>query len=499
MKNPIIRWLVVGLVAVVLAGGVAVWMSTTSSGAAARYVTALASTGDVSAAYTATGKITRDNSSKVSFSVTGTVKKVDVAVGDAVTAGQRLAVLNTTALQLAVLNAETSVAQAKASLYSAQHPASASSSTSAKGGVTIDPKALAAAVQRVNAAAAAEAAACDPVLAALGSTTSGSAAASTSTSSTVTASPSATATSTASAAPSDAALQACADARGQVTAANAELTKVVAAITKPGAGHSSSGSSQTTVSKSAVAKAKASLLQANQDLTTAQKNLDAAELVAPISGTVGLVTLSVGSSASSGAITIVGDGVAKITFELPLAQRQKVSVGSTVSVNPAGSTSALSGRISSIATLATSGTSGDSPTYTTTVTASDPKDLLATGAKASVQLSIASASNVVRVPASAVTPTGTGTATVSTVTSATASTSTTVTVKTGVVGGGWVQITEGVSAGQLVVLADRTAAIPTNSTTRRTTSTASSTRSSGSTAPSAVASSATQPSSTPSK
>lgn len=499
LKSRVLRGIVIGAVtiAVVAAGGF--WAASALTTTSDRYVTALASTGDVTASYTATGSVTRKNSVAASFSVSGTVKKVYVSVGDTVTEGETLAVLNKSALQLAVLEAETTVAQAKAALYSARHPSSSSSSSSSggsSGGVTVNAKVLNAAVSRVNAAVTDESAKCDALIASLKSSSSSS---SSSTSSSSTSSASTEATPSASASTtsltktdvSDADLQACADARAELTAANQNLTKVVAAMTKSGGATKKSSSSSTKVSKSAVATAKATLLKANQALATAQTNLSNAELVAPISGTVGLVGLTAGSSSSSGTITIVGAGVAKVTFELPLAQREKVKVGQTVTVNPAGSSKELSGRITAISPLETSGTSGDTPTYSTTVTVSDSKNLLASGSKASVAIAIASASGVVRLPASAVTPTGTNTATVSVVTAANAKTAADETVKTGVVGGGWVEITEGITAGQMVVLADRTAAIPSNTTTSRrtTSSSSSSSKSTSSAAPVAAASS----------
>jgi len=205
-------------------------------------------------------------------------------------------------------------------------------------------------------------------------------------------------------------------------------------------------------------------------LQAAQDDLDNAELIAPISGTVGTVDLTKGGSSSSGSVTIVGTGNAQVSIELPLATRTLVKAGQKVTVASAGSTKILSGTITSISAVETSGTAGDTPTYATVVTVSDPDGLLASGGRASVTIPVASATNAVRVPTSAVTPTGTGTATVSVLESG-SETAKSVTVKTGAVGGGWVQITEGITAGDKVVLADNTAELPTNTSNRRTTST----------------------------
>jgi HlyD family secretion protein len=298
--------------------------------------------------------------------------------------------------------------------------------------------------------------------------------------------------------PTKAELQDCANARAEVLAANTNLQTVVTLLTTPKPStpttvkksSASSSSSSSSSNARAVASAKADLLKAEQDLQAANDDLDAATLVAPISGTVGLVGLTKGDSASGGTISIVGSGNAVVTIELPLKTRSLVTVGQEVTVTPAGSTTAMKGKVTAISTLETSGTSGTTTTYATTVAVSDADQLLASGAKASVAIAVKSASGVIRVPASAVTPTGTGTATVMVVASATADTTTSVTVKTGTVGGGWVEITEGLEAGKLVVLADRTAAIPTNSNRRRTTTTSTSSSSA-----SAAASATAQPTS----
>ena len=289
-------------------------------------------------------------------------------------------------------------------------------------------------------------------------------------------------------------LQACANARAEVLAANTNLQTVVAALTTPKPATppatvkkpSSPSASSSSVSAPTEAAAKADLLKARQDLQAADDALDAATLRAPISGTVGLVGLAKGDAASGGTITIVGSGSAVVTVELPLSTRNLVTVGQEVTVTPAGSLKTILGRLTAINSLETSGTSGSAPTYATTVAVSDPDQLLATGAKASVAIAVKSVTGVVRLPASAVTPTGPGTATVQVVATATADTASSVGVKTGAVGAGWVEITEGLEAGELVVLADSNAAIPTNADRRRTT-TSTSTASSQASAPATAA------------
>ena len=552
--NGRLRAVIIAGTALAVVGGVGWGVAVANPSSQTRYVTATAGTGDVTQTYTTSGTIARTNTSEASFAVDGTVSSVKVAVGDQVEAGDVLAVLKKGPLQLAVLDAETSVAEAKANLYSAQNPTSTSSRTGssgssssssgsgssgsgssgsggsgsgAQGGVTINPAPLLAATTALTTAVAAEEVACEPVFGAVPEPTaspspstseSPSASPSPSETTTETASPSAEPTPTESESPSaspsatvedqdaiieandptDAELKACGEARAQVKLATANLQTVVQQLVQPsgnggtggqsgtGSSNTKSGSSSTksgsssssstttaTVSAAQVASAKAKLLQAEQALQAAQDDLDNAELLAPIAGTVGTVELSKGSASSAGAITIVGSGNAQVSFELPLATRTLVKNGQKVTVTAAGSTKALAGTITSISAVETSGTAGDTPTYTTVVTVSDADGLLASGAKASVTIPVASATNAVRVPASAVTPTGTGTATVQVLASG-SSTASTVQVTTGAVGGGWVEIKQGISAGDTVVLADNTAELPTNTNNnqRRTTTTA---------------------------
>ena len=203
------------------------------------------------------------------------------------------------------------------------------------------------------------------------------------------------------------------------------------------------------------------MLEAQQSVDAAELDVANAELVAPIDGVVGAMTLAKGDSASSASATIVGEGTATVSIEVPLTTRKLLSQGMAAEVTPAGSSDVLEGKVSTISTLETDGTSGDSPTYTSTIVVSDPDQRLKAGAKASVAIVTGTATGVVTVPASAVTPTGAGTGTVQVVDTAGSDTASTVEVTTGVVGSGRVEIASGIQTGQLVVLSDRTIDIST--------------------------------------
>ena len=594
MIQPRLRAVLVGGVSLLTVGAIGTVWATSSVAANNRYVTAIAATGDVSQSFLATGTISRSNVVDAAFSASGTVKKVLAAVGDTVAAGDVLATLDTTSLKLALLNAQTDLASAKASLYAAEHPSAGSVSggrpsgdgslpggspgTGNQSGGSDDnpvPSGISAAdatklyeaIAAVNVATSKwsnpdQPTTCDQIYAALLAanpeqpeptpqpttgptseptpeptsepTPEPSATPTSEPSATPTSEPSATPTSEPTPEPSatpspepttggddseDAGqlalvvdditvedITACGQARTELLLANAVLadyyqqlitTGTIASDDKPSTGMPStgkpstpsasstpsgssskakssstgSGSASPTASARSVASAEAGVLKAEQAVAAAEAALANAELVAPISGTVGTVGLTPGDASTAGTITIVGEGTATVSIEVPLATRPLLSQGMAATVTPAGSLEGLSGTIGTISVLETSGTAGDSPTYTTSIVVEDPDMLLNEGARAGVEIVTRTAAGVTTVPVSAVTPTAAGTGTVQVLDNASDETAETVTVTTGAVGDGRVEIVEGISPGQVLVLSDRTAALPSSdsSSTRRMT------------------------------
>ena len=231
-------------------------------------------------------------------------------------------------------------------------------------------------------------------------------------------------------------------------------------VTAAGAG----GGSQSTASLAV------QVLKATQTLAGAEQDLDAAVLKAPISGTVGEVDLVKGSTAStSSGVVIVGPGSAVVTVDLPLAQLGRVRVDQDVTVTPAGTTTEVPGVVASIGVLPSSTTSS-TPTYPVRITVSDAPVSLAAGSTATATITLATATDVLTVPVSAVTGVSAGTGSVQVVSGGTVKAAT---VTVGAVGQGKVQVDEGLTAGQVVVLADPSAALPSSDSTnrfRRTTS-----------------------------
>ncbi len=575
--------------ALVAAAAVGIGWATSSVAAQSRYVTAVASTGDVSQSFWATGTVSRENLVAAAFGVSGTVKQLKVGVGDTVAAGDVLATLDTAALKLALLNAETALASAKANLYAAEHPSSSASGSRGSSGVrspsasgsgtstggasgipsvpsgitAADAATLYEAIAALNVATLKwsntdQPTTCDLIYAALldaneaepettdpdtgGSadepadpgTDAGSGGSDDSGESSGTDHPAdggdpgngdeaasqepsvsddAPATDDGSMEADDdteqlalvidditlADIKACGQAREQLLLANAVLadyyrqlitTGTIAGEDDPDDGTTAStpsapssgssspatsaaGSASTSVSARAVASAEADVLRSQQAVDAAETSLANAELVAPIAGTVGAISLAAGAGSSGGTVTIVGEGTALVSIEVPLATRTLLSQGMAAAVTPAGATDSLAGTVSNISILETSGTAGDNPTYATTIAVSDPGLVLKEGARADVEIITATASAVVTVPASAVTPTGAGTGTVQVLDSVSSDTAETITVATGAVGGGRVEITDGLSEGRIVVLSDRTASIDsltasTTTSSRRT-------------------------------
>lgn len=581
MNTRIRKVIAAGAGLAVVAAGATYW-ATSSSASTARFRTAEAATGSVSQTYVATGTISRDANVEATFSVDGTVKSVAVEVGDTVSAGDTIATLDSASLKLALLNAETDLAQAEATLYAAENPSSTTSSgsggggsgagsgsaggsgsaagsgtgtgsTPSTGGISAsDAAQLYEAIAAVNVASAAwsndsEPTTCDQVYAALlaaqedtdeaddsgstdtgdtdpGSTDSGSGETSGGDSgsegdqsgtdsggsgtdsgeagSADTGSDSGDATGSADSGEAEQLaltvdevtiedIKACGEARTALLTANAVLADYYNQLittgtivtdgesTDPGtetpetstgggspsagggSSRSASSGSSSSTSEQAIAAAEADKLKAEQAVADAEADLENATLLAPIDGIVGELTLAEGDSASAGSAIIVGTGTATVSVEVPLATRTLLSQGMEATVVPAGSATQLDGKVASISILETSGTAGDSPTYTTTVSVSDPDQLLKAGAKAAVSVVVRSATDAVVVPASAVTPTGSGTATVQVVDSEAAESAQTVEVETGAVGSGRVEITSGLTLGQLVVLSDSTITLDT--------------------------------------
>jgi multidrug efflux pump subunit AcrA (membrane-fusion protein) len=486
------------------------------------YRTSTASVGEVDQLVTLTGTVAKLTQQDASFGVSGTVKKVEVAAGDKVSAGDTLATLDTTDLDAAVTAAKATLARAKAQLETdeaADDDSSTATSTaktavaapapntgsgaggSTAGGVDLAAPtnavvaALATAttdLQQVTAAITARDTACDSVLNSADETTPDPAASASSTDETAAAVTDATA-STADLQSCIGAMTAVSDLQSHVAtdqaaaattqnALSAAMTKAVAAIegaATSAAGVTTSMPAATTTTTStggrqtvnAVDQA-AQLAVDNAAITSAQAALDSANedvneavLTAPIDGLVGTVGITKGSSAStSNTITILGNGAVTVTLNVPQATAAKLQKGMAAQVTADGAAAPSDGTVESIGVLPS--TSNGSSTYPVVVVVNNPADGLAEGAAATVTITLKAVDDAVTVPNSAVTATGSGATAYVTLVQNGKAVRQTVTV--GAVGTTLTQVVSGVTAGQTVALADASADVPASSTTATT-------------------------------
>jgi HlyD family secretion protein len=232
----------------------------------------------------------------------------------------------------------------------------------------------------------------------------------------------------------------------------------------------------------------AAVTSADAALTSAASDLTASTLKASISGTVGSVSLVKNASSNGNNVVIVGPGAVEVTVNVALVSMPNVHVGQKANVTPQGATSAVPGAVTSISLLPSTSTSTStstssagstsrtatgtgqatattsSPTYPVVVLVPDALPALASGARAEVSLLVGTANNVLTVPNSALTPLGNGQALAMTFKNGVA---TRAVVKTGYAGTLATQVASGLTAGQQVVLADLSTALPTNTTNAR--------------------------------
>jgi HlyD family secretion protein len=227
----------------------------------------------------------------------------------------------------------------------------------------------------------------------------------------------------------------------------------------------------------------AAVTTAQDALTGARADLSSATLKSSITGTVGSVSLVTGASSAGTSIVIVGAGAVAVTVNVPLASMGAVHLGQKADVSPQGTTGSVTGSVTSVSLLPSTSTStsgnttgrattqgstpavtSGSPVYPVVVLVPEALPALASGSRADVSLLIGTAAHVLTVPNSALTPLGNGQAVALTFKNGVA---TRALVKTGYAGMLTTQVTSGLTAGQQVVLADLSTALPTNTTSSR--------------------------------
>ncbi len=186
-------------------------------------------------------------------------------------------------------------------------------------------------------------------------------------------------------------------------------------------------------------------------VAVAQQALDQATIVSPLAGTVVAVGLAAGDEVTAGSttatVTVVGDGGHQVTTTVAVDDLAELEVGQPATVAVDGLADPVTGEVVAVGLTSTEGDSGRVYPVTIGLPASDG---LRAGTLADLSIALATSTDAVTVPASAIDLSG-ARATVTVVDDGGATS--TVPVTLGAVGGAYVEVT-GVEVGTVVVLAD---------------------------------------------
>jgi len=204
-----------------------------------------------------------------------------------------------------------------------------------------------------------------------------------------------------------------------------------------------------------VATAEAQVTSAQQALDQAKANLAQATMTSPIDGVVAQLSFAVGDSVStSTSVIVIGTGPATVSLSVPVARIPLLKTGQQATISQNSLT--VPALVTSVSLVPVSGTN-----YSVTITATDSQaDQLLAGAPATVTITTANISGATLIPVSAVTLDTAGTSGTVQVVADNAVSTQNVTVSA--VGDTEVAVSDGVKAGDRVVLADNSVALPTS-------------------------------------
>ncbi|QZN85952.1 biotin/lipoyl-binding protein [Cellulomonas sp. C5510] len=193
--------------------------------------------------------------------------------------------------------------------------------------------------------------------------------------------------------------------------------------------------------------------EAEAALAVAQSRLALVDLTTPVAGTVAAVSIAAGdtveAASTSAVVTVLGDDGWTVSTTVPLSQVDLLEVGQSADVSVATSDADLTGTVTAIGVLNASTSTAD-PSYTVDVALDAQGAALFDGSSAQVSIAVASSAGTLTVPSSAVHLDGT-TATVQVLRDGVVAD---VEVERGAVGDERTEIVDGLSAGDVVVLAD---------------------------------------------
>ncbi|MGQ0846861.1 MAG: HlyD family efflux transporter periplasmic adaptor subunit [Sporichthyaceae bacterium] len=209
-----------------------------------------------------------------------------------------------------------------------------------------------------------------------------------------------------------------------------------------------------------VAVQEAAVRVAEAELQGAQQDRNSAVLTAPIDGTVAQVPFLEGKRASADdAISILGHGAMKVEVSVPSATAAELKTGMAAAVTSDGAEAPSEATVTAIGILPS--TQGGT-TYPVVLTVPNPAKGLAEGAAATVAIALRVARGVATVPNSALAATGNGST--ASVTLIEDGKPVRRQVVVGAVGHSATEIAEGLTVGQVVILADPSTEVPTSST-----------------------------------
>jgi multidrug efflux pump subunit AcrA (membrane-fusion protein) len=470
MRGVLRKRVIVPVVVVLALAATAGMVYASQQPAKVTYRTAAATMGTVTQVLPISGNLAAVGQADLDFAVSGRVQAVNVQAGQAVHAGDLLATLDSSALQGALTQAQANLSSAQAKLSLDQAGPTAQNLAQAQAAVNTATVGLQsnrtslADTQAVNAQAVMQA---KSAWDAAQNTEASDCAANPSSAQCANDRQTTSQASNSYNAAQVKAQQTNDQAQAQVNSAQANLQNAQAALTALQQG---STTQQIQMDQSQVTVAQVSV-------DTAQRNLNQATLTAPADGTVGQVNIVVGqsvsgsgssssssatasttSSSTTHAVSLITPGSYAVTGSVSDAQVGQVAVGQAARVTPAGSTEALSGKVSAVATVATV-TSGVA-TFGVTVAIDGDNPSLHAGVSASVSIIINQVSQVLTVPASAVR----GTAAASSVQVLVSGKPRSTPVQVGATDALRAQILSGLNPGDQVVIATVSSTVPTTTT-----------------------------------
>ena len=205
--------------------------------------------------------------------------------------------------------------------------------------------------------------------------------------------------------------------------------------------------------RSGIVSAEVALAKAQRALASAEDDLAAATLTAPMDGVVSALPFTAGqpTTESAGAVVASPSGAVRVTMTIPATSFLAVRPGQVATLRGSGGVEAKAEVLTKALVPNASGT------YPVTLVASGTNaDQFATGTKATVEIDVSSATDVVVVPLSAVIRTGQD----GTVRVLAGNEVVETPVRLGSVGDATAEVVSGVQPGDRLVVADATKPIP---------------------------------------